>query len=224
MHSLALGPPGHVKFRSLSMELTVAITGASGSIYAHRTLIYLAASGALERINLIMSESAQTVARVELGADLRGADDKRINEWLGLAHDSKLVRLHRLDNLAATPASGSHPQAGMIIVPCSMGTLGAIASGAGTNLIHRAADVTLKEGRKLVIVPRETPLNAIHLENMLRLARAGARILPASPGFYHRPASIEALVDHLVFRILDQFGVPHSQATRWTGEERRDEG
>lgn len=202
------------------MELTVAITGASGSIYAHRTLQYLASSGGIERVNLIMSASAQTVARVELGADLRDADDKRINEWVGLARDSKLIRLHRLDNLAATPASGSHIQAGMIVVPCSMGTLGAIASGAGTNLIHRAADVTLKEGRKLVLVPRETPLNAIHLENMLRLAHAGARILPASPGFYHRPATIEALVDHLVFRILDQFGVPHTQATRWKGDEK----
>lgn len=202
------------------MELTVAITGASGSIYAQRTLQHLAASGSLERVNLIMSASAQTVARVELGADLREADDRRINEWLGLPLDSKLIRLHRLDNLAATPASGSHIQAGMIIVPCSMGTLGAIASGAGNNLIHRAADVTLKEGRKLVIVPRETPLNSIHLENMLRLAHAGARILPASPGFYHRPATIESLVDHLVFRILDQFSVPHSQATRWQGENK----
>jgi flavin prenyltransferase len=200
------------------MELTVAITGASGSIYAHRTLIQLAASGAVERINLIMSESAQTVARVELGVDLRETDGRRINEWLGLPADSKLVRLHRLDNLAATPASGSHLQAGMIVVPCSMGTLGAIASGAGTNLIHRAADVTLKEGRKLVIVPRESPYNTIHLENMLRLAQAGARILPASPAFYHRPQTIEEMVDHLVFRILDQFGVPHSQASRWTGE------
>jgi 4-hydroxy-3-polyprenylbenzoate decarboxylase len=201
------------------MELTVAITGASGSIYAHRTLMHLAASGAVERVNLIMSESAQTVARVELGVDLREADGRRINEWLALPPDSKLVRLHRLDNLAATPASGSHMQAGMIVVPCSMGTLGAIATGAGTNLIHRAADVTLKEGRKLVIVPRETPLNTIHLENMLRLAHAGARILPASPAFYHRPQTIEEMVDHLVFRILDQFGVPHSQATRWMGEK-----
>jgi 4-hydroxy-3-polyprenylbenzoate decarboxylase len=201
------------------MELTVAITGASGAIYAHRTLIYMAASGTVERINLIMSESAQTVARVELGADLRRADAQQINDWLGLPADSKVVRLHRLDNMAATPASGSHAQAGMVIVPCSMGTLGAISSGAGTNLIHRAADVTLKEGRKLVIVPRESPYNTIHLENMLRLAQAGARILPASPGFYHRPNNIEALVDHLVFRILDQFGIPHTQATRWKGEE-----
>jgi flavin prenyltransferase len=199
------------------MELTVAITGASGSIYAHRTLIYLAASGTVERINLIMSESAQTVARVELGVDLRGGDAKKINEWLRLPEDSRLVQFHRLDNLAAKPASGSHVQAGMIVVPCSMGTLGAIASGACTNLIHRAADVTLKEGRKLLIVPRETPYNTIHLENMLRLARAGARILPASPAFYHRPQTIEEMVDHLVFRILDQFSVPHSQATRWKG-------
>ena len=201
------------------MELTVAITGASGSIYAHRTLTHLAASGVVERINLILSDSAKTVAMVELGFDLRAADEKKIHEWIGLPADSKFVRLHRLDNMAATPSSGSHPQAGMIIVPCSMGTLGAIASGAGTNLIHRAADVTLKEGRKLVIVPRETPYNAIHIENMLKLSRAGARILPASPGFYHRPRTIEQLVDHLCFRILDQFGIPHDTATRWKGDE-----
>jgi 4-hydroxy-3-polyprenylbenzoate decarboxylase len=201
------------------MELTVAITGASGSIYAYRTLLHLAASGGMKRINLIMSESAEVVARVELGIDFGKDGGTRINEWLNLPADSKLVRLHRLDNMAATPASGSHVQAGMIVVPCSMGTLGAIASGACTNLIHRAADVTLKEGRKLVLVPRETPYNTIHLENMLRLARAGARILPASPAFYHRPQTIEEMVDHLVFRILDQFGVPHSQATRWRGDK-----
>ena len=200
------------------MELTVAITGASGALYAHRTLIHMASSGVVERINLIMSEAAQIVARVELGADLRGGDARAVNEWIGLAPESKLVRAHRLDNMAATPASGSRPQAGMVIVPCSMGTLGAIASGAGTNLIHRAADVTLKEGRKLVIVPRESPYNTIHLENMLRLAHAGARILPASPGFYHRPQSIEELVDHLVFRVLDQFGVPHTRRTEWRGD------
>lgn len=199
------------------MEFTVAITGASGSIYAERTLFHLASSGVVERINLIMSTAAETVAQVELGVDLKAPDNKKINSWLGLPSDSKLVRLHRLNNIAAKPSSGSHPQEGMVIVPCSMGTLGAIASGAGTNLIHRAADVTLKEGRKLIIVPRETPYNTIHLENMLRLSRAGAHIIPASPGFYHRPRTIESLVDHLVFRILDHLGVPHSQATRWQG-------
>jgi 4-hydroxy-3-polyprenylbenzoate decarboxylase len=199
------------------MEFTVAITGASGSLYAYRTLVHLAASGLVERINLIMSEAAETVARVELGIDLRGADAAKINDWLGLSRQSKLVHLQRLDNLAARPSSGSHPQEGMVIVPCSMGTLGAVAAGLSTNLIHRAADVTLKEGRRLVLVPREAPYNAIHLENMLRLSRAGAHIIPASPGFYHRPQTIEELVDHLVFRILDHLGVPHSQATRWQG-------
>ncbi|MDX6384469.1 MAG: flavin prenyltransferase [Blastocatellia bacterium] len=200
------------------VELTLAITGASGAIYAYRTLIHLAASGAVDRINLIVSDAARTVAMVELGFDLRSADEKKLNDWVGLPSESKMIRWHRLDNMAATPSSGSHPQAGMMIVPCSMGTLGAIASGAGTNLIHRAADVTLKEGRRLVLVPRETPYNAIHLENLLKLSRAGAQILPASPGFYHRPQTIDALVDHLVFRILDQFAIPHSTATRWKGE------
>jgi 4-hydroxy-3-polyprenylbenzoate decarboxylase len=201
------------------MELTVGITGASGTVYAHRTLQLLAASGVVKTINLVMSGTSATVAQVETGANLRNPDQKSINEWLGLPADSKIVRYWRLDNLAAKPSSGSNKQAGMIIVPCSMGTLGAIASGAGQNLIHRAADVCLKEGRKLVIVPRETPFNTIHLENMLRLAQAGARILPASPGFYHRPKTIADLVDHLCFRILDQFDIPHSRTTQWTGEE-----
>ena len=201
------------------MELTVAVTGASGTIYAHRALLHMAASGAVERINLITSSTALVVARVEMGAKLAEGDAGAVNGWVGLPADSKLIRWHQLDNLAAPPASGSHPQAGMLVVPCSMGTLGAIASGAGTNLIHRAADVTLKEGRKLVLVVRETPYNAIHLENMLRLDRAGARILPASPGFYHRPRTIEQLVDHLVFRALDQFGIPHPTGTQWKEEQ-----
>ena len=201
------------------MELTIAITGASGTIYGYRTLQLLAASGAVETINLIMSGTAATVAQVEMGANLREPNAERINEWLGFNENSKLIRFWRLDNLAAKPASGSNKQEGMIIVPCSMGTLGAIASGAGTNLIHRAADVCLKEGRKLVLVPRETPYNAIHLENMLRVSRAGARILPASPGFYHRPQTIGELVDHLCFRILDQFDIPHSRKSEWSGNE-----
>lgn len=201
------------------MELTVAITGASGTIYAHRTLQLLAASGVVETVNLIMSGTAATVAQVEMGANLKDPSPEKINAWLGLEPDSKLIRFWRLDNLAAKPSSGSNKQAGMIIVPCSMGTLGAITSGAGTNLIHRAADVCLKEGRKLVVVPRETPLNAIHLENMLKLSHAGARILPAMPGFYHRPKSIDELVDHLCYRIIDQFDIPHQRKTQWTGEE-----
>jgi 4-hydroxy-3-polyprenylbenzoate decarboxylase len=201
------------------MELTLAITGASGTIYAERTLQLLAASGAVETVNLILSDTAITVAQVERGVNLREPNTQKINEWLGLDARSKLIRYWRLDNLAAKPSSGSNKQAGMIIVPCSMATIGSIASGAGTNLIHRAADVCLKEGRKLVVVPRETPYNAIHLENMLRLTRAGARVMPASPGFYHRPQSVDELVEHLCYRILDQFDIPHERKTQWTGSE-----
>ena len=201
------------------MELTVAITGASGTAYAYRTLQLLAESGSVETIHLILSGTAATVAQVEMGVNLKDAALHQINDWLGLEPESRLIRLWRLDNLAAKPSSGSNKQEGMIIVPCSMGTLGAIASGAGTNLIHRAADVCLKENRRLVVVPREAPYNAIHMENMLRLSRAGATILPASPGFYHRPQSIGELVDHLCFRILDQFDIPHSKRSQWTGEE-----
>ena len=201
------------------MELTLAITGASGTIYARRTLQLLAASGRVETINLIISSTAAIVAQLELGADIKNAEAAKINAWLGFEPGSKLIRVWRLDNFAAKPSSGSYKQAGMIVVPCSMGTLGAIASGAGTNLIHRAADVCLKEGRKLVLVPRETPFSTIHLENMLRLSHAGARILPASPSFYHKPATIEELVDHVCYRILDQFDIPHSDSSSWTGDE-----
>lgn len=201
------------------MELTVAITGASGTIYAERVLQFLAKSGVVKTINLIMSGVVPTVAQVELGVNLKEPTQEKINNWLGLEKDSKLIRYWRLDNLAAKPSSGSNKQVGMIIVPCSMGTLGAIASGAGTNLIHRAADVCMKEQRKLVIVPRETPFNAIHLENMLKLSRMNVCILPASPSFYHRPKTIDDMVNHLCYRILDQFDIPHSRNTQWTGEE-----
>ena len=214
---------GGVKAEYPIMELTVAITGASGTVYAYRTLQLLAQSGVVENINLIMSGTASIVAQVEMGVKLKDPAVHEINDWLGLDPESRLIRYWRLDNLAAKPSSGSNKQDGMIIVPCSMGTLGAIASGAGTNLIHRAADVCLKEGRKLVVVPREAPYNAIHLENMLRLSRAGATIMPASPGFYHRPQSIGELVDHLCFRILDQFDIPHTKRSEWTGEEVSDE-
>ncbi|MCS6874503.1 MAG: UbiX family flavin prenyltransferase [Pyrinomonadaceae bacterium] len=201
------------------MKLTVAVTGASGTIYAYRTLKLLIESGVVSRINLIFSGTAIQVAQIEMGVNLRELTLEKINDWLSLDKDAKIIRLWRLDNLAAKPSSGSYRQDGMIIVPCSMGTLGAIASGAGTNLIHRAADVTLKEGRKLVLVPRESPYSAIHLENMLKLAKAGARILPASPGFYHRPKTIEELVDHICYRILDQFNIPHSRKSEWGGKE-----
>jgi flavin prenyltransferase len=206
-----------IPVRFSEMHLTLAITGASGAIYGFRTLLHLAASGAVERINLILSDSARMVAKHELNLDLSSNELEKIIRWSGIEIKSDLIEIHNIKNIAARPASGSYTQAGMIIAPCSMGTIGAISSGAVMNLIHRAADVTLKEGRKLVLVPRETPYNTLHLENMLRLSRAGARIVPASPGFYHLPQSITELVDHLVYRLLDQFGIPHTQATSWKG-------
>jgi flavin prenyltransferase len=123
------------------------------------------------------------------------------------------------DDRGATPASGSAPSRGMVVCPCSMGTLASIAQGTTRSLIERAADVVLKERRRLVLVPRETPYSAIHLENMLRLTHAGAVVLPASPGFYHRPQRIDDLVDFVVGRVLSQLDVPHALGPRWASGE-----
>jgi 4-hydroxy-3-polyprenylbenzoate decarboxylase len=132
-------------------------------------------------------------------------------------HWSSAVTVCDDDDRGAAPASGSALHAGMVICPCSMGTLSAISVGASRSLVERAADVTLKERRPLILVPRETPLSAIHLENMLRVTRAGAIVMPAAPGFYHRPREIAELVDFMVARVLDHLGVAHALAHRWTG-------
>jgi 4-hydroxy-3-polyprenylbenzoate decarboxylase len=129
------------------------------------------------------------------------------------------LRVFGREDWFAPVASGSNPPDAMVICPCTVGTLAAVAAGLSDNLIERAADVTLKEGRKLILVPRETPFSALHLENMLRLSRAGAVILPANPGFYHKPKRVEDLVDFVVARILDHLGVKHDLMARW-GEER----
>lgn len=150
----------------------------------------------------IVSDAARLVLKQE--TDIRLEDLAGSCQAMYTQHD-----------LAAGPASGSWRHEGMVVCPCSMASLAAIANGLGSNLIHRAADVTLKEGRKLVLVPRETPLSAIHLENMLRARRAGAVILPPAPGFYHRPQSIEDLLEQVAGRILDQLGVAHELGPRW---------
>jgi 4-hydroxy-3-polyprenylbenzoate decarboxylase len=129
--------------------------------------------------------------------------------------------IHHPGDIGATIASGSYPIDAMAIIPCSASTLGVLASGSSRNLLHRAADVCLKEGRRLVIVPRETPLSTIHLENMLKLRQAGAMIVPAMPAFYHRPAGIVALADHFVYRVMDHLGLSHSQETVWRGDVER---
>ncbi|HUH91912.1 MAG TPA: flavin prenyltransferase UbiX [Casimicrobiaceae bacterium] len=198
--------------------VTLAFTGASGLPYGLRLLECLIAAQA--RVYLVYSPAAQMVARQELDLTLPAqphAAATLFGERYG-ARPGQLTVFAREDWLAPI-ASGSNPADAMAICPCSMGTVGALAGGLADNLIERAADVMLKERRPLILVPRETPLSTIHLENLTRLSRAGAVILPPAPGFYGRPASVAELVDFVVARVLDQLGVAHSLGPRW-GEAR----
>ena len=196
--------------------ITVGISGASGAIYAQRLMIQLEASPEVRQINLVISGPARRVMADELDIPTNVDADQMIAEMLGRP-SSKTVYFHAGD-IGAAIASGSYPVDAMAISPCSASTLGVLASGSARNLLHRAADVCLKEGRRLVIVPRETPLSTIHLENMLRLRQAGAMIVPAMPAFYHRPADITGLVDHFVYRVMDHLGVAHTLETVWHGD------
>lgn len=188
--------------------VTLAITGASGAVYGVRLLQLLNEAGVAVR--LIISETGWRLLRDEVQiaelAELR----RRTGDW-------SRVSVFDDNDRGATPASGSAPTLGMVVCPCSMGTLASIAGGVSRSLIERAAEVTLKERRPLILVPRETPYSAIHLENMLRLVRAGAVVLPASPGFYHQPAGIQDLVDFVVARILSHIGLEHELGPRWQG-------
>ena len=193
--------------------IVVAITGASGAPYAVRLLESLVTA---ERpVQLIVSSHGLRLLRTELDIDSVGGLRTRVGE----AGWDRWVKCFDDNDRGAAPASGSALNAGMVICPCSMGTLSAIAVGASRSLVERAADVTLKERRPLVLVPRETPLSAIHLENMLRVTRAGAVVMPASPGFYHRPRGLDDLVDFIVARVLDHLGVPHRLVARWGSDE-----
>lgn len=193
--------------------IVLAMTGASGSPYAVRLLKVLISAG--RTVHLTFSESAATVLREELGLSVSvNRFDPRVFGDLG---PGTLVYHHHAD-FSAGIASGSFRTAGMVIAPCSMSTLAGIAHGITTNLITRAADVHLKERRKLILVPRETPLSLVHLENMAAVTRAGAIVLPAMPGWYHRPRSLEDLVDFLVARICDQLDVDHGLSARWGDE------
>lgn len=193
----------------------LAFTGASGMPYGVRLLECLLAAGC--RVQLLYSQAAQIVAQQEMAFDLpsRPAEARAALLARYPAVDPEKLAVYGREEWFAPVASGSNPPDAMVVCPCTMGTLAAIAQGLADKLIERAADVVLKEGRKLVLVPRETPFSAIHLDNMLRLARAGAVILPPSPGFYHHPQSVADLVDFVVARILDQIGVPHTLMTRW---------
>jgi len=185
----------------MTKRIILAVTGASGPQYALALAKALGGRTDIE-LHLIVSEAAKKVIALEAGF--------RPEDLIALAHAS-----YGEKDIASAPASGSWRHAGMIVCPCSMASLAAIAQGLGANLIHRAADVTLKEGRKLVLVTRETPLSLIHIKNMLAAKEAGATIVPASPGFYHKPKTIDDLVNHLAGRILDQLDIENDLFPRW---------
>ncbi|RKD25701.1 aromatic acid decarboxylase [Ammoniphilus oxalaticus] len=189
----------------------VGITGASGVVYGARLTQELLKRD--HKVHLIVTEAGWQVFKEEL--DWNTSDrDAILAEHFEQAGAGEL-HYHGLREFTAPIASGSYRTDAMVIVPCSMGTLSGIAQGASGNLLERTADVMLKEGKKLVIVPRETPLNAIHLENMLKLSRIGAKIVPAMPGFYQKPETLADIVDFVVGKTLDTLGVPHSLFTRW---------
>jgi len=204
-----------------NLPLVLAITGASGVVYAVRLLEVLLAAGC--DVYLSISPAGQAVLREELGltVDLDDFDPASVRspEWSEArpASGDALGRTHycHYQNLMAPIASGSFLTGGMVVCPCSGSTLGAISHAMGSNLIHRAAEVQLKERRKLILVPRETPLSLVQLDNMRRATEAGAVILPASPGFYHGAATISDLVDFIVARICDQLGIGQNLIRRW---------
>lgn len=191
------------------MRIVLAITGASGSIYGLRLLEELLKAG--HQVTLVASASGREVCRFETGVDLDAADDLK-QRWRLPEAD---LTLRGVDDLWAPEASGSAAPDAMVIAPCSMGTVGRIAAGISGSLIERAADVMLKERRPLLLLPRETPFSSIHLENLLKLSQAGARIVPAMPAFYQKPATMEDLVDFVVGKLLDQLGIEHRLFRRW---------
>ena len=189
-----------MEFQKNASKFVIGISGASGAIYGIRTLEILKTLGI--ETHVIVSQWGLKNIEIETGKKLDNIS-------------SLCTKLYSNDSLAAPVSSGSFLHSGMIIVPCSMKTLASICNGQDDTLISRAAGVTLKESRRLVVVPRETPLSKIHLTNMLKLAEAGAVILPAMPGFYQKPTSIGDIIDHLVGKILDQFGIDHDLSVRW---------
>lgn len=191
------------------MRIVLAITGASGVLYGIRTLECLLDGGV--EVHLILSDSGKAVLAHEMGS----ADPQELLRKRGRVSATPHLHVHDVQDFFTPPASGSFRHQGMVIVPCAMRSIGNLAAGIGDNLIHRAADVSLKEKRPLILVPREAPFNAIHLENLLTLHRAGATILPASPAFYNHPQNVEALVDTVVARILDHLGCPQNLVPQW---------
>jgi 4-hydroxy-3-polyprenylbenzoate decarboxylase len=192
------------------LPVVLAITGASGAPYAVRLLEVLASNRV--PLWLIVSSHGWRLMQQECGiADTNALQSATGGDWSSVTQFSD-------EDRGAKPASGSQPTAGMVVCPCSMGTVSAIAQGSSRSLVERAADVTLKERRKLILVPRETPLSLIHLRNLVQVTEAGAVVIPAAPGFYHRPAQVADLVDFIVQRVLDQLGLDLAIGKRWQGQ------
>jgi len=199
----------------MTQAITLAITGASGAVYGVRLLEQLLSAGC--QVHLLLSSAAQVVLATELDL-IWPAEPEACQQFLLQRYgcDEHQLRVYGRDDWFSPVASGSAAPKQMVVCPCSMGTLAAIAHGMSDNLIERAADVVLKERGHLLLVPRETPYSAIHLENMLKLTQLGATILPASPGFYHKPQSIDDLVNFLVARILDHLHIKQVISPRWS--------
>jgi flavin prenyltransferase len=196
------------------LRVTLAVTGASGAQYALRLLDCLVRLDV--EVSFLISQAAQLVVATETDVVLP-PKPQALEAFLTERYQARAgqIRVYGKQDWMAPVASGSGAPAAMVVCPCSTGTLSAIATGASNNLIERAADVALKERRKLILVPRETPFSTIHLENMLKLSRMGAVVLPASPGFYHKPGSIDDLIDFVVARILNQLDLPQELMPRW---------
>jgi flavin prenyltransferase len=187
-----------VVFESFGLKILIAITGASGALYAQRLLDNLDCN--VHEIDVVLSAYAHTVFKEELPGGLRLPERAKV---------------HQLKNMNAPFASGSNPPDAMVVIPCTMGTIGRIAHGFSEDVLLRAADVVLKEKKKLILVPRETPLNLVHVKNFELLMLAGAIIVPANPSFYTRPQTIEQVIDTVVARVLDQLGIEHKIMPRW---------
>ncbi len=199
-----------------SDPVVLAISGASGQPLAERAVQLLLAGG--HSVDLVISRGAITVWQAEQGVQVPADPIAQERFWRQRSGEERgLLRCHRWNDQAATIASGSHPTRGMVILPASMGTVGRIAAGVALDLIERAADVHLKEARPLVIAPRELPWNLVHLRNLTALAEAGARIAPPVPAWYHRPTSLEEMVDFLVIRVFDSLGLHLGDLRRWQG-------
>jgi 4-hydroxy-3-polyprenylbenzoate decarboxylase len=188
----------------------VGITGASGVRYATRLLEVL--PSLVKEVHVVFSDAALRVLHDEEGV---GISPSSLSMERLTGKPAANVTFYNPKDIGARIASGSMLTTGMVVIPCSMATLGAIAHGIPSHLVHRAADVHMKEGRPLVVVPRETPLSPIHLENLLKLSRCGVKIVPAMPGFYHRPQSVQDMVDQFVMKVLDAMGVPNTLGSRW---------